>query len=136
MTETQRMTSATYTQEVYEAIRQLTAYYVNYSISLIELKQSAKNTLEEETKVALNQSINSLRAFEKHAYIRLKAISELQKIDLNKISAKRICLEAPVPKDVELEELITEYNKILATRFTDDILRTPQQDIGELTGNL
>lgn len=136
MPDTTNTAGNTYILEVYEAIRQLTAYYVNYSTGLQELQQKNTDKIDQETQTALTQSINSLRVYEKHAYIRLRAISEQHKINLAPITDKRGCLNSLVPHDKQLEELIIEYHKILSSKLADNVLRTAQQDISELTGNL
>lgn len=135
MVKQEQTTTQTYALEVYEAIRQFTAYYVQYSVGLQQLKETGKK-VDEENLPQIEQAINQLRTYEKHAFIRLQAITTIQDIDLEPVKEQRQILSQRVPSDQELENLAVIYNRILATKFTDNLLKTPSSQVGELTGSL
>ncbi len=136
MAEIKKQTSTTYAFEVYEAIKQFTAEYVKYSISITSLKENDTSKVSEETLPGLQDLIHNLRYYEKHAWIRLRAIGSVEKIDLVSIGKQRPVLLERVPVDAEVEKLILEYNKILATKFTDKLLKTEAETVDDLAGNL
>jgi len=131
--------SSIYAQEVYEAIRLLTDNYGRYSTLLQRLKNrpenSEENKIASETLKTIETAVDELRYYEKHAYIRLQAISSIQKIDLTTVNEKRESLKRTVPIEEEIEELVIEYHKILATKLTESSFVSSASQVNELTGN-
>lgn len=121
-------TNNQYLYEIYEAITKLTDQSVKYSC----IKAIGKDLDEEENKSVINL-INDLRYYENHAFIRLSALKEKEKISLNEIEELRKNLVNPVPKTEIVSKLVIEYQKIIAEKIAGNILVTTNDQVSGLT---
>lgn len=134
--------SSIYVQETYEAIRLFTDSFCRFSVTLQKFKNSQDPKKPEEKKVSpetlnlIDKVVDELKYYENHAFLRILAISESQKIDLKTIKEKREALKKRVPIENEVQDLTMEYHKILATKLTDIPFSSSTGQVNQLTGNL
>ena len=100
-----------YRSQLDEAINELNASYVTFDN--IEFLINVKKMNDDEKKF-LKETINKIRIYESHAYIRLKTIEK----DFDKkyayLEEARKKIRIPIPDSKDVETLVLEYNKIQA----------------------
>lgn len=133
MVETEAI-SAVYIYQAGDAILKFIDNSIIYSNTFQEM--SSKKKVEDEILPGIQQAVNYIRYFEKHAFFRVKVISEIVGFSIEKIENGRGCLKEKVPSAEKVEELAMDYNRLLSTKISLVEIRTPQQTVSEITGSL
>jgi hypothetical protein len=103
-----------YLQEIDEALRELNAAYAQYAN--IEFFINLKN-MDAQDKQAFRNTINNIRIYETHAYIRIKTLKPKMEETYPELVELRKHLKKTVPEPKDVEKLVLQYNKIKSEQF-------------------
>lgn len=98
-----------YLSQLDEAIKELNAAFVEYDN--IEFIINIKNMSDEE-KTYFKATLNKIRIFESHCYLRLKTIEKDFETKYVKLVEARQKIKKEIPNQKDVEELVLAYNKI------------------------
>jgi len=107
--EEQQNRKQNYLAQLDEAIKELNAAFAEYDN--IEFLINIENMNDEE-KLYLTATINKIRIYESHCYIRLKTIEKNFDTKHKELIEARAKIKTKVPNKKDVEELILKYNEI------------------------